>query len=452
MPSPTTGWSPCRCRPARRSPDPPPWCRWSTTGTSWPPPAPRPTAAGWPGSPGIIRPCPGTGRSSGRHAWRRPGTTSACTTGDGWPVGARRSASPGGGGTAASCSWTTGPDGGCPTACPRTVWTVPAWRPSPWWTWRRSSTRRTGSSASRPWPSGPTGPWCAGCTGTGGTRSSTSGRTPRPGPARGVPLVDGGHRPAVRGHRRSGHRHRPVPGPRSRRPRRTALRAGLHDRRGPGGLRDPLVRRGPGPHGLGGSGRSGGRGRRRRGPAVHRLHPGRTRARPVLRPGGCAPRCPDRPTAPGALLPRWPHLGGGGRPRPGRPVLRQPGPGGGGGELPGEQRLRPGLPAAAGGTVGPGRRRRLRALRLGPGAGRSGRRRSDGHPGHQRRRPDRPRGTDPVRPVRRGGHVVRGDRSGGPGRRHPRLRVPLPGLAGRPLARGAPRPTGPAPRSTRRPG
>ncbi len=43
------------------------------------------------------------------------------------------------------------------------------------------------------------------------------------------------------------------------------------------------------------------------------------------------------------------------------------------------------LPQAARRALGRGRRRRLRAVRLGPGGGGAGRREPDGHPGHQRR-------------------------------------------------------------------
>ena len=184
-------------------------------------------------------------------------------------------------------------------------------------------------------------------------------------------LVDGGHRPAVRGHRRSGHRHRPVAGPRSRRPRRTALRAGLHPYRGPGGRRDPLVRRGPGPHGLGGSGgRSGGP---EAGVAEARPFTASTPDGPVpglfYAPVGRAPRCPDRPTAPGAssatVAPPRRRRAASTRSSSSSPAGAWPWPrsnyrGSSGFGRAYRRRLRR--------PVGRGRRRRLCALRLGPGA------------------------------------------------------------------------------------
>ena len=63
------------------------WSPWSTSGTSWPPPGPHPTAGGWPGWPGTTRPCPGTAPRSGWPASTRPPTRIRCPGwARGWPA------------------------------------------------------------------------------------------------------------------------------------------------------------------------------------------------------------------------------------------------------------------------------------------------------------------------------------------------------------------------------
>ena len=77
-----------------------------------------------------------------------------------------------------------------------------------------------------------------------------------------------------------------------------------------------------------------------------------------------------------------------------------------------------------------------------------GRRGPHGHPGHQRRRADRPRGPHPVPAVRRRRGLVRGDRSGGPGWPTPTTSSPATSIAGRSVAGGRGPATGPGRRST----
>ena len=100
------------------------------------------------------------------------------------------------------------------------------------------------------------------------------------------------------------------------------------------------------------------------------------------------------------------------------------------------------------GRVGGGRRGGLHRLRRGPGRGGPGGRPADGHPRHQRRGAHRPRGPGGLGPVRRRRLLVRGHRPRVAGRRHPRLRVPVPRRPGRVRCRPPGAPTGSGPRST----
>ena len=179
--------------PRHRSPGPGPrWCSWSTSGTSWPPPARRPTAVvglGDLGPPGhALGPVGAVGGPPGRVGRRHP----AARRRAGWPgAGTARWASPAGAGTAASSSWTTGPGGGCRTAWPPgDVGRRPGPGPEP--------LVDAGGGVPRP----RLGPRpvdhgravrrvarSAGCTATGGTRWSASARAGRtepgpPGPGR----------------------------------------------------------------------------------------------------------------------------------------------------------------------------------------------------------------------------------------------------------------------------
>ena len=225
------------------------------------------------------------------------------------------------------------------------------------------------------------------------------------------PLGCRGGRAALCGHRRAGG---------DRRDRRAARRAGLDADRGQGRLRGSLVGRGRDRAHLGRPPVTGGRGRRVRGPTLHGIDP-------------------RRAPFPGCSTPRWGHPMG---PRTGPPPLvvfchGGPTSAAEGGLDPvvqffasrglavaavnyrGSSGFGRAVPAAPRRALGPGRHRRLRALRLGPGRGRPGRRVPHGHPGGQRRRADRARGPHPGRPLRRGGELVRRDRPRGPGRRHP---------------------------------
>ena len=300
-------------------------------------------------------------------------------------------------GTAACCSSTTARAGGCPTG----------WRPAGpdgRWAGAVAAAGRPGGRVPRTrlgvrpvnlWPSWPTVPWSPAWGPEVGDRLVRL-RPARPARRARIRGADPGRstdgRPTVREPgRRWRDRSRTGPG---------AVRAGLDSDRGPRGASRstlygarparrlsarPPVRRRPG---AGGDRASDGRPT----PA------GRRRARPVLRadqsrrrsraPTGSPPLvvfCHGGPTS--AAEPRL---------RPGGAVLHQPGPRRGRGRLPGEHRLRTRLPRRPLGGLGRGRRRRLRGLR--PVAGRrgAGRRAPHGHPGHQRRRADRPRRPDPV--------------------------------------------------------
>ncbi len=216
----------------------------------------------------------------------------------------------------------------------------------------------------------------------------------RPGPARAAPTSGASRWRWVA--RRGGGPAVPQPGRRGGRPGRTGdgPRHRVHPDRG---ARRPRARRGGpavGPAGLAGADR-GRPGRRRLDrPALHRPDRGRPGAGPVLRADQRegAGRPPGGAAAGGGLLPRRPDLLRRARVGPRGAVLHQPRAGRRRRRLPGQQWPWPRLPATAARTVGGGRRRRLRAVRPGPRAGRDGRPEPHGHPGHQCRGAHRARG------------------------------------------------------------
>ena len=92
--------------------------------------------------------------------------------------------------------------------------------------------------------------------------------------------------------------------------------------------------------------------------------------------------------------------------------------------------------AAPVGRLGPGRCRRLRRGRPGPRREGVGRPPADGRGGERAPGGSPPCARWPAQGPSRRGVVVRGDRPGGPGRLHPRLRGPLQRPPGRSVARG----------------
>ncbi len=186
---PSTGW--WRCRFASRVAHRAAWCPWLTTGTSWPPRGPSPD-----------------GRWVAWVAWDHPSMPwdrselwlGRLEEGSGTiRLHDRRRVAGGGEVSVGQPRW--GRDGSLLFVDDRTGWWMPyrlpprPWAgrrgrsPSPWSTWRPSSTLPTGSSASRPWPSGRTAPWSAGCTGPVVTRwSAFSPRRSASPAAGGIPL------------------------------------------------------------------------------------------------------------------------------------------------------------------------------------------------------------------------------------------------------------------------